>query len=489
MPRSVAFSGGGELVWSAFSGPAGQLALLASAPGDPALPTAPLFHDAAPLAEALGRVHVASGEAPDELFALVQVAEPLTALRRTRILGFDAFEAARGATFAPRWTHDLELLVNAPGILASDARGERLVAGVADASRNVVRIDWLDADGALVERVDLAASALKGLVLAEKGERAVLCAGLELIVLERNAVILQRTLGGSTAALALSDDGRIVAHGDQGGVRVLEEDGAGWTTLATFPGNANELPVGLALSADGETLAISWWDYVDTTAVRLEVVDVRTGSIRNAHEQRGAAFGLQNFPSALRMSADGRRVALGLWGAGDERAELLLFERGTSEPVLSVDLPGSVEALDLDRSGTRIAVACKDAHANLFAATGRLLCYDTGERELELVRSARPGGTLELLLRAPEPLRAALFVAGFVREEPLVMPGRGALSIDLRAPHFSCAGTIGPADRASALVPLPAGTSLIGLELGIQAVARESAGWRLVPTLVLPPIL
>ena len=113
------------------------------------------------------------------------------------------------------------------------------------------------------------------------------------------------------------------------------------------------------------------------------------------------------------------------------------------------------------------------------------------ESPLALYRRYRPETFAEVIGQdhVTEPLRAALFVAGLVRDVPLDLPGRGALLLDLRAPHFSCPGTLGPPDQAGASIPVPAGTSLIGVPLGIQGLFKGNGGWRLVPTLVLPAIL
>jgi hypothetical protein len=490
IPRSIAFAGG-ELVWCASSGSSGEVALFPSAPLAAADAAAePFFREASALAGALGRIQVQAGDEAGELFALVQTAAPDAARRRTLVLGFDALDAARGASFAPRWSHDPELRGNAPALFATSAGGDVLVVALAAAASGTLRVDRLDAHaGSLLERVDLAAGAPKGLALAPSGERAVLTAGLELFVLERGELLLQRTLQGSTAALALSGDGRVLAHGDLERVLVHEEVAGTYAPLATIDGQSSELPVALALSHDGRTLAITWWDFLDGTSVRLDVLDVRTRVRTNSYAQRGAADGLQNFPSALRMTPDGERIALGLWGAGDERPELVLLRRDDPELVLAVDLPGSVEALDLDPTGTRVALATKDAHANRFAASGRVARYDSGERELALVQGARPGGTLEVALRSTQALRSACFVVGLRREVPRTLRRLGPLFLDLGGPLHFAAGTLDAAGCARARLAVPATSSVIGLPLGIQGLGLSSGGPRLAPILVEPPIL
>lgn len=485
IPRSVAFAAGGELVWTGLWGADPGLALVSSAEGGGA--GSPLFEDA--VGGALGPIQVAAGAGPGELFALAQFPSPLASSRATLVTRHDACAAARGRGFEPLWTSDLGFLTNGAARLAASGDGRHLAVAVFDSSASLVRVERLDpASGGSLAHTELAGDSARALVLSDDGQRLALGAGARVFVLDGSGTVLfERVLPGANPALALSGDGRWLAHGEGASVRLWEEGDGGFGARLARDGAPGELPVSLALSRDGATLAIAWWDVVDETHARLEVLDLPGAVPVNAYEQSGAATGLQNLPSALAITPDGRRIALGLWGAQDERPECLLFARGEAAPLLALDLPGSVEALALEQSGTRLVAACKDSHANRFASTGALVLLDTGERDLQLLSSARPGATVELALCSGAPLRAAFFAAGFLRPASTSALG-GELWLDLSRPHVVWPGALDGAERARAALALPPGTDLVGVPLGIQAAGLADT-FRLARTLVRLPIL
>ena len=114
---------------------------------------------------------------------------------------------------------------------------------------------------------------------------------------------------------------------------------------------------------------------------------------------------MQGYPEVVLITPDGRRAAFGTWGTGDPQPEVLLVDALTGAVVLERDLPGSVRALALDETGTRVAVGMKHTHANQFSATGEVRLYDTGERDLQVVGHPAAGGALLALLHRTRPRR------------------------------------------------------------------------------------
>ena len=334
-------------------------------------------------------------------------------------------------------------------------------------------------------------SAVRAFVLSADGTRLAISAGLELWILDADtlATLHHETLAISSPVLSLSADGGVVAFGDLGRVRVLAWQAGAYASAFELPAASQELAVGAALSADASTLAVSSWNAVTGVAIRCVVIDVASHSTWNTLTQTGPLGGLQNFPAALAITDDGARVALGLWGLGDALPELVLLQRGVAQPVLEADLPGSVYALAFDPSGTRVALGTKDAHANVFASTGEVQLYDTGERELQLVAAPRPGGALEVAFRLPQP-GLAVFAVGLRAASPVDLPGLGGtlwldpgrrMLIEVVAPDANL--------RADLDVALQGNTSLVGLSIGVQAAHVGGGSVSIAPRVVLVFVL
>lgn len=459
-------------MWSGAGGAAPELALCAGASADPGGTL--LASDAGGLDGLVGAPLVAAGDTPDELFALVQLAPTGSALRTTLVRGYDARRAAKGQRFAPRWEHELRDRGNGPALLVANASGSALCAAAYDAGARRLSLEWLDPlTGNPALRREFAADGLKALALARDGARLAVAAGSSVRWLTGDGgELATHALGASTTALALSADGAWLAHGAQGSVELWHDTGAGIGLAGRFAGAGAELPVAAALSASGATLALAWWDALDGASVRLELVDTLRGTRSLLHEQRARAGAAQNFPSALLLSDDGLRVALGLWGQGDERPEALLLERGRGTPLLSLDLAGSVDALALDASGTCLCVARRARHATEFTREGALERFESGERELVLRAAPRPGGVLELALRVPADASGVRFALGLPRATPRLL-AFGELW--LRPPWSVFGGLRSTAQRVDAELALPADAAWIGVPLGVQA-AWSSAG-------------
>ncbi len=475
IPRDLALAADGELVWAAPSVTNPHVALYGSGElGE----GAPLALDAA-FAGLVGELRVAAGDDPSELFSVAQHAAPDAAHRATFVRRHDLASAAVGGPFEPLWSHSLDLVVHGNALVACDAAGEVLVAAAFDKASASVRLDRVDpSSGALVARVDLAGQGLQHLSVAADGGRIALAAGLDLWVLDAaGAVVHHEALAATTHAVALSGDGARLAVGGFGAVRVLADAGAGYALAQTVQRTASEIATRAALSRDGSTLAIGWWNFVTGVAVRLDALELGGGEEwLSVVKASSGATNLQDFPVALDLSDDGSRVAFGLWGVGDGQPEVLLYARGESAPLLAADTGGSVLDLELDRAGRRLAVATKGAHANQFATTGAVLLFDTGERDLQVVGSPFPGAAFELAFRS-EGLVAALFLIGSPAAAPLALPGvAGALALDPAAPLALLAPTALGANRADLELAVPAGPAFVGLDLRAQAVALDAGG-------------
>ncbi len=489
IPRDLVLVGDGELVWGGLAGGSPGVALLGT--GGTEDPDAPLLVDPG-FAGAIGPVLVAAGDEASELYALAQYPTTPAPARRSVVTRHDATGAAGGAGFAPVWSRELGQTGNGGAFLETTPDGDVVVAACFDVASSTVRMERIDpAGGSLLAHASVPAVALRNLAISADGERIVLLLGLEVVVLDGGLGVRHAEgLTGASGALAVSADGSIVAVGDVDEVRLLEEGPGGWSSRVASAAGVNEIVVGAALCDDGDVLALTWWNDATEADVRCEILDVASGAVLGTWSQSSPPGGLQNLPAALSITPGGERVALGLWGVGDTRPELILLEVGSPTPLLAADLPGSVYALDLDRSGTRLAVGMKDRHANLFSATGAVRLHDTGERDLQLVADPRLGGQLEAAcLRAGS--HTVVFAVGPPLAAPIYLPALGGeLWLDVAAGLLLFQESSDAGGRARMSAPIPSDPALAGLPLGLQAVALLTTGGpRLAGALVRPILL
>jgi hypothetical protein len=443
----------------------------------------PAFGAAAP-AGATGSIAVAAGEQGEALFALEQVPAPDALHRATIVTRWSAVSAASGAPFVPQWSFDPGLRANGPARLGCDAAGTRVYVVAWDSAALQARVDVLDAtSGTSTASTSLPALALDEMSVAADGTRAVIACGLDLWIVDAScAVVAHRVMSLSTPGVAVSGDGALVAFGGDV-VHVLARRGQGYAPAFDVPAFTHELARRISLSEDGSTLGIGWWNATSGVDVRFDVWDVASRARLFQTTQSGVAGGLQNAPESVRTSADGSRVAFGCWGDGTSKPEVILWDRATNALVLQADLPGSVFALDLDSSGTRVVVGMKGAHANQFSGTGEFRLYDTGERELVQTARAEVGGHIDLSAKMTG-ASGVFFLEGTVSPFPTTIAGMSG-SLLLRRVGLHPVRV--PADvngRADVSIPLANDPTQIGTYRHLQAAFRVNGAMRFGPTLL-----
>jgi hypothetical protein len=403
LPLSVSFAAAGELCWSATQGAQPRLELFDTAPLD-AL-SARRF--ALPLSGVQGVLSVASGRDPSALFALAQFPGPSAAQRWTQIARYDA----RSTTPAqPVWTRTLPLAANGAARVLSARSSAQVLAAVYDQTTQVLALEWLSASaGVPASSFTSVSGVVRPLVASRELERVAFVAGAQAHVVARGGGLEHlELLSAPTHALAISGDGSRLALGDGARVRVLARGAGAWSALREFDAATNEVATRVALSDDGATLAIGWWDAADVRRVRFELWRTDELTPRYTRQLAGASASLQNFPESVLVTPDGRRAAFGAWGSADSGPEAFLVDATSGAELLALDLAGSVRAAALDESGTRLALGVKHGHANLLGATGGLRLFDTGERELQLISPAVRGASALVAARRSGARRAYL---------------------------------------------------------------------------------
>jgi hypothetical protein len=480
IPTSVGFAAADQLCWSVAGGNAPRVDVESSAPRGV---SQPLFEDhlQEPIA---GALRVSTTSARNGLFVLQQTFAADPTERDTRITRYDPLAAATGAEFTPEWTLDLSFGTNGTAILLTDEEGVNgFVLLWRDVERELVvcRIDLVS--GGLYDYVFYPADSLDSATISADGSRLAVVSGTTLRILDEYGYLVEeRGLFAATPALAFDTDGSHLAVGGYGNVQLFEQQDGGYVQSLLLSAGATELAKVVDVSDDASVIAVGWWDAATGNDARFEVFDGANGDSLRELTYLGTPGGLQNSPSAVEVSRDGRRIACGSWGDGDSDPELVLLGLDQAQPVLEADLPGSVLHLDLDETGTRVLVAAKHLHANQMGVTGELRLYDTGERDLQLLDAPRPGGHLHLAARTPG-ANSAWFLVGQERPTPF----GGGLALVRKGLRVIAAPVV---DGVAELdVPLPAGNRVLGLSPTIQAAYRVPGKLHFSETLVRPLFL
>ncbi len=483
MPDQVLFAGDDSFVWTAQRGADGALRLLDAVADGPQ--TARGIVTRTP--DEFGAPIIAAGSRGDAVFALRQFEAPTAFQRQPLVLGYDPTAAADGLEMAESWSHDLDVRINGPVRLASDHRGAIAVAAAWSDTTGSVRVDVINgSDGTLLGRRDMPGYSLNALAVSGDGTRIAVVAGLTLYVLDALATpIHTEALTASTQALALSDDGATLAFGEIGSINIFQEQPAGGYSLyQNYAASASELPSRLDVSDDGSLIAIAWWNYVSGKDARFEIYDSVFQFPLASYSQPSFPGALQNLPVEAKITGDGNRAAFATWGNSSD-PEVIMLELGGFGPSLQVNLPGSTRGMDLDSTGTRLALGHKDVHSSVFGATGAIRVVDTGERRLALTATPHVGGTLEAAAIEPGSF-GGWFVLGPKAAVPTVFPGVTGLLL-LQRNQLTVLGRAADANgRIDLSLPIPSTSAMIGQQMHVQAAFRTPQGLKFTENLVSP---
>ncbi len=430
--------------------------------------------------DTIGAIDLAAARNGRRMVALTQRPTTDTAHRRTTISVYDP----AAATFTPSWSHDLGFIGNANARVVMDRRGDTVHSAIWDGTNlHVERFDG--DDGAALGALQLPGGGLVAMELSDDGERLAILTSTDLWVLfaalgDDLAVLLQVAQSTPASSLAYSGDGRTLLLGRQNLVEVWRDTGV-WALESTRTGSPSDVPVRMGLSRDGETIGLAWWNSATGVSLRYECLSGPSRTLAWQHTEIGTPTGLQNLPQEVRVNPAGKRVLFGSWGQGGVEPELVLVDMDLAAAVWTVDLPGSVRGIDLDETGTRIAVSTKDSHANQFSTSGRVRLLDSGERDVQALSPADLGGTLRVVARRPAGLGsgATVFLLGPKLGSPVWLPGSGWLLVNRRQGRTFARAT--DAQGTAVLeAPLSFGAFALGQHFAVQAAFRGPAGSPLV---------
>lgn len=297
------------------------------------------------------------------------------------------------------------------------------------------------------------------------------------------AVVHQHpTWSGFSTAADLSADGSILVKRVDGSRLEIWQRQAGGHGLvntldATGPGPLRRL----VLAQDGR-FAVAAYDVTPVYPAPQSAVAVRVLSlfgpgplVQSEHVVLGDGLYTTRV-SDLELSADGRHFALATSGDQSGQApEVVLFSRdsvGAWRVAFEGRTGGSAWDVDLSHDGRRVVVASREGHMDAFGSGARIDTFEVAGRDLILRGTARPGGTVDVLLRCEPGVSVTVLLSDTLAQPPLTIPGAGTLHLAPGTYSFAGVGTADNTGWVQVQVPLAPG-SAIGRELFVQGVVRS----------------
>lgn len=238
------------------------------------------------------------------------------------------------------------------------------------------------------------------------------------------------------AGHALAGDGQSYAYGTTGATKLFRRGSAGYELALVRSLGAGWISRGVDLSDDGTVLAAAYVDVPGLRTVRVETIDVPASLAQGSavvlasHDVTGAGS-LANDVTKLELSADGTRLAVGLWGDELGHApEVLVFDTTLSQPIATYDLPGSVFDLDLAGDGKALAVSSKAVHNSTGGSGGRIDLFDLSTGDFVLRGKPRQGQTVRVELEGAAGSEAFLLWSDTPALRGISYAGVGTLHLD-----------------------------------------------------------
>jgi WD40 repeat protein len=363
--------------------------------------------------------------------------------------------------------------------IAVSADGSTIAVLVSMVEGTQARLYLFDADSPTPIGVYDGSGFARNLSIGEDG-RFVAFIGLSTAyVVDRDADAIRwsGSMGATNDPIAITTDGNYLAFGWTS-LQMRQWNGTSYANLWSIAGGAYTL-YRCEFSGDGGTFAAGW-ARTSFDQNRIQLFEMPSGSPLWTRFYDTGAGAYQDIPGDLALTHDGGFLAVGSWGDQlNTNPEVHLFAHASSEPVLTVDTPGSmfdVDILDDGGCGAYVTACGKHVHANQTGRGGDLysIHYDCPTGTPGVV-----GPLAEARLEAvPNPCRASMPIR-FVLSEPgtaelaiLTADGRGVRSL-LNAPLAAGPHEVTWDGNDARGRPVAAGAYFVRLRAGREAdVAR-----------------
>ncbi|MCY2960759.1 MAG: hypothetical protein NTY35_11385 [Planctomycetota bacterium] len=380
----------------------------------------------------------------------------------------------RSGSTTPEWTWSFPGVTSGLSRAAISADGTRIVAATLYPMEMRLSLAvFQGSSGTPVYTGDIPSFGihLRGFELAADGNTLYMSSNSTTRIWNVNThtTIQQVLLSGMFDGHAISGDGRVFAWGEFNRFHLYERNSSGTYTetyVRTLPGSI--ICDRLALSANGSTLAIGWHYFDTNLRVRVEALDVASKVMTMSEEAEGTGT-FQNIVSAVSVSDDGQRFAVGLWGdEGNIVPEVRLYRRNQNAPVAQYNLPGSVYDLEMSGDGERVAVAWKPVHANTFAGGGGFSLYPFEAMDFGVTGVPGVGDTISIEMSGPANAPARLLWSRGQAAGPCVFNGIGSLHLRRLDMVTVPIGNSDGGGSALTTFTLPSGVNQVGQSLYFQ---------------------
>ena len=277
-------------------------------------------------------------------------------------------------------------------------------------------------------------------------------------------------------------------------VRVFVRGPGGYVEVLDVPTPDTEVPGDVAVSDDGSVVAAGWYDVTHSHwLAKVRAYDAHTGDLLMERELAGNPLSpLPNVVADLELSADGSRLALGVWGAGvipssGSVSELTVWDPKADANVASFPDWGTVFEVALSADGTRVACHRLSVHASSGYTATFVQLYDVGGADLALHGVPAIGGPLTADVYGPAGATAVLLAAAGLASPPIV-GGAGTLYLDPDTLGVVALATVGAGGIGQLGLTIPSAPALVGLTLFLQGatLAPASLGHTTLQLTLLP---
>lgn len=286
----------------------------------------------------------------------------------------------------------------------------------------------------------------------------------------RHSTIL---FGGIPYSDAIAGDGSIFAYSTYNDVKVYTDDQGYWgdPQIITLPGD--NYCGKLAISANNKVIAMGFNYYDAWLRTRLQVREIASNEVILDRDLIGGGT-YQNLVSDLCLSADGSRVAIGLWGDEDGLIpEVSVFNTNSGIEIARFDTDGSVNDMDFSRDGRRLAVASKKTHANVVAGGGQVELFSVGARDFTMSGVPTLGSTVQFSFKARAGKLASLLMATTLEAAPEEVEDLGILRLPEDLMTSTQMGIVPDGDWITVDYTIPNDPALVGTTLHFQGFATS----------------
>jgi hypothetical protein len=326
----------------------------------------------------------------------------------------------------PLWSKDIPACTVPDECISISDDGALLVLGLNMASM-MPRLYTFDAPtGDLVSSYDCNANtSIRALEISDDGSLAAVRASVDVHVVETDTGTSRwiGNAGASSDGLAFAGDGSFIASGWTF-LMVWEWTGATYQFRWSNNGGGTGWYLGrCAMSSSGDALMAAFYS---TSYNQLKVMWFNPDNSAPTwiYESPLSNGVYQEYPVAIDMASAGQFAVVGSWGdAGSVNPEIHVFGPASSDPIYTVDSPGSIFSVAIrdDNGGIVGCGAGKNVHANEFGSGGDLYAFEVGPP------TGLPGDTPEAQAKItafPNPFNPKVTIE-------LALPTSGLLALDI----------------------------------------------------------